>query len=77
MSYYTMIDGVPGWFPFREGETVLTPNGTGFVVKPLKPFGPGGWTCASVRLDGHEDEPAWLGTTSVEPDEHDVRSLEE
>ena len=77
MKYYATIDGESGWFPFKEGESVLTPDGTGFVVKPLKCFGPAGWTYCHVQLDGHEDEPSWIGTTSIELDDRSVRSLDE
>jgi hypothetical protein len=76
MKYYATIDGSTGWFPFKEGEKVLTSIGTGFVVRPLRALAPVGRTPVHVMLDGHEDEPAWLGTTSVEPDDEDVISLE-
>ncbi len=55
----------PGWYMFKAGECVRTPQGTGFVVWPLEPLGPAGWTYCHVQLDGHEDEKPFTGTCSV------------
>lgn len=64
------------WYMFVEGERVRTPRGTGFVVSPLEPLGPAGWTYCHVQLDGHEDEAPSMFTCSVDMSDQDAISIE-
>lgn len=56
----------PGWYMFIEGERVITPQGTGFVVLPLLRLEAGGNGHCHVQLDGHEAEDALLVPCSID-----------
>ena len=66
-----------GWYMFVEEERVCTPRGTGFIVGPLKPLGPAGWSYCRVRLDGHEEDEPSLFTCSIDNNDQDARSIDQ